>query len=208
MDVDYCRNPKCGIYIKPGRIKYCSGDCRNEALRVRLGTPEERHKNLVRILERERCPKTDPLWSLNYYEALLAFNGFRCQYCLGDLSVWSPTGHAMDRVVCFKNGRPVPHTAANCLGGGVCKDCNEVRGAVLSVTDMFALAPKLRELRHRKDVGRTFFDGKEVTTITIETKNPPVVVVGFQKEPDLRIFGPSAKKIIEETYVYTEHRKY
>ena len=197
MELDHCRN--CGAYVAKGRVKFCSGECRNESLRTRLGKPEERHKNLKRILERERCPKTDPLWSLRYYEALLAFNGFRCLYCHGELAIWSPTGHALDRIDNTKK-----HVAANCLGSGVCQECNSVRNNTLSVEDMFALSPTLRERRFRKDISRQFFPHKEVTAVVIESETPPVVVVSFQKSPDQQIIGPSGTRIIKEINARTK----
>jgi predicted nucleic acid-binding Zn ribbon protein len=144
---------ECGSWIPESanpRARVCSDVCREELRHARTATPASRHKNLIRVLEKERCPRTDPLWSEHYYTEILG--DLHCLYCECDLTIWSPSGIALDRVQNSLNGRPVGHTAANVIGP-VCADCNSIRGNVLTVDEMFILKPSLiliRELRELK----------------------------------------------------------
>lgn len=107
--------------------------------------PRGRHVHLKKFLKREQIPATDPLWSLNFYTALIQDN--ECHYCLGPLS---PTGHALDRKNSSKG-----HTAFNTVC--CCWFCNSVKGKYWEYEHMMLLAPKLRKLsRERLMAGQLF----------------------------------------------------
>jgi hypothetical protein len=139
MDFAYCRN--CGAYIKVSRLKFCGDGCREEYKRTMAGTPESRHKVLLRVLEAEGIPdQHEMLYHFEFYAALIADN--TCTYCSGPLS---KTGHGLDRIVNSKG-----HRATNVLAA--CGWCNKIKGDdVLSTDEMFSLRDGLiRITAHRQ----------------------------------------------------------
>lgn len=132
----------CGRWVD-GAGKFCSERCRDSRSRSNRGTIYSRHNILLRILEDEGCPTTDPLRSLNYYEQILLSNNGLCVY---DEAPISPSGIALDRIDCKKS-----HTAANVIGP-VCGFCNMLRRDILSVEEMLFLKPQLIELRERREM--------------------------------------------------------
>ena len=134
----YCRNPNCGGFLPDdaGRNKYCTPACREETRKLAQGSLQTRHQKLIRILEAERTPSTDPLYSFEFYAALLADN--RCTYCDGPLS---PTGIGLDRV-----DSDLPHIASNVVP---CDQlCNGVKSGVKGLTyaEMLLIRPGLIEI--------------------------------------------------------------
>jgi 5-methylcytosine-specific restriction endonuclease McrA len=97
--------------------------------------PNGRHTHLKKMLRYENINKADPLWSLNYYSALIRDS--ECHYCLGPIS---PTGHALDRI--SSEGK---HEACNVVL--CCWSCNSIKGKYWEYEHMMLLAPKLRRLR-------------------------------------------------------------
>jgi 5-methylcytosine-specific restriction endonuclease McrA len=103
--------------------------------------PNGRHTHLKNQLRREGILKSDPIWNLNFYAALISDN--ECHYCLGPLS---PTGHALDR---RDSGHG--HEASNVVP--CCCPCNSIKGKYWEYQHMMLLAPKLRFLRKSGEVG-------------------------------------------------------
>jgi hypothetical protein len=97
--------------------------------------PRGRHTRLKKFLRKEGIPSTDPLWSLNFYTALIQ-DGI-CHYCLGPMS---PSGHGLDRKITEQG-----HTANNVVC--CCWLCNTIKGKYWEYEHMMMLAPKLRCLR-------------------------------------------------------------
>jgi hypothetical protein len=118
--------------------KYCSGECRNEALRDRQTSINTRWTSLQRILTAEKCDEHDPLWRFSTYAALIKSG--TCVFCGSKIG----GGIALDR---FDNTKG--HTAANCPpeSNPVCAWCNRIRGANLTVAQMFRLKPLLTEFQ-------------------------------------------------------------
>jgi hypothetical protein len=125
-------------FVASSPVKYCSGDCRNEALRSRQVSINTRWTTLQRILTAEKCDPQDPLWKLSTYIALIKSSV--CVFCESQIG----GGIALDR---FDNSKG--HTAANCPpeSNPVCAWCNRIRGASLTVAQMFRLKPLLTEFR-------------------------------------------------------------
>ncbi len=109
---------------------------RNKASRI-ARLPHGRHTHLKKKLRVEETPSTDPLWSLNFYVALIQDN--KCHYCLGILS---PTGHGLDRKNSAKG-----HEANNVVP--CCWKCNRIKGEFWEYEHMMLLAPKLRQFSER-----------------------------------------------------------
>lgn len=143
---------ECGAWIPDGqgRSKCCSERCRDARKRTVSGSVESRHACLLRVLHREKCKTTDPLFSINYYERLLGDS--RCLFCRGPMS---PSGHGLDRIDNNKG-----HVAANVLQGPVCGDCNSIRGANLSVEHMYRLSPALIDIRIELEDEKQYHAGK------------------------------------------------
>jgi hypothetical protein len=148
VDFEYCRN--CGALIKPGRKKFCGDGCREEWKKKSTGSVSARHACLLRILKKEKCSESDPLFDIDYYEQILADQ--KCFFCHGDLS---PSGHALDRRDNSKG-----HTAANVLEGPICGDCNGIRSNRLSVEHMQRLSPILIEIRIELEDDRKYRNGE------------------------------------------------
>jgi hypothetical protein len=128
--------------------KTCSEECKQDRIKERQSSPEARHTILKRILEAERAPRTDKLWSLNFYSGLI--QGNECTWCSGPLS---RTGHAIDRLDSTK-----PHSVIN-LAGIACQRCNRVHSGpdkngntenAFSFEEMKLLRPALVTMRIRK----------------------------------------------------------
>ena len=100
--------------------------------------PNGRHTHLKKCLRAEGIDKSDLIWSLNFYAALIQDN--ECHYCLGSLS---PTGHALDRRDSSRG-----HEASNVVP--CCWPCNSIKGKYWEYEHMMLLAPKLRSLRFLK----------------------------------------------------------
>lgn len=105
--------------------------------------PNGRHTHLKKQLRNEGISSSDPIWSLNFYAALIVDN--ECHYCLGPLS---PTGHALDR-----RNSSYGHTATNVVP--CCWPCNVIKGKYWEYEHMMLLAPKLRRLMPCSSNGRT-----------------------------------------------------
>jgi|HubBroStandDraft_6_1064221.scaffolds.fasta_scaffold1037300_1 hypothetical protein len=133
---------QCGRGFEPAGTtsKTCSVECRYERILERQGTPEFRHAQLVRRLEREKVPSTDLLYRFGFYASLIEANS--CTYCEGPLS---PTGHALDRIVNSKG-----HRCFNVVP--CCARCNSIKGDDDNLTfeEMLILRPALIEIRIRR----------------------------------------------------------
>src|SRR5258705_420590 len=103
--------------MSQGRKKICFEECQENKKQKLLPSPQARHRNLLRILEQERVPKTDLLWSENFYSALLDFNGFTCLTCQQPLS---KSGHGLDRIV-----NRLGHRCFNVVPA--CSVCNRIK---------------------------------------------------------------------------------
>jgi hypothetical protein len=119
-------------------IKYCSAECRNEALRSRQRSFNTRWASLQRILQKEKCDPRDPLWKFSHYASLIG-SGI-CVFCESPIE----GGIALDR-----ENPSLGHTAANCpaRSNPVCGWCNGIRSNRLTVDQMFRLKPLLVEFR-------------------------------------------------------------
>jgi hypothetical protein len=139
---------ECGASFKPvGSTKTCSEECRAERKRASNGSVHARHACLVRQLEKERIPRTDKLWSANFYEGLI--EGNECSWCSGPLS---RSGHALDRIDPDKG-----HLATNVLTA--CGLCNRIHSGpdkngnaeqALTFEEMKILRPGLVQIRNRR----------------------------------------------------------
>jgi uncharacterized Zn-finger protein len=137
MDFASCRN--CGAHIEVSRQKFCGDGCREEFKKTLAGTPEARHKVLLRVLEAECVPPSDMLYHPEFYFSLIVDN--KCTYCDGPLS---QTGHGLDRI---KN--PKGHRCFNVLAA--CGWCNKIKGDdVLSFEEMIILRPLLMDIFARR----------------------------------------------------------
>jgi len=101
-------------------------------------TPDGKHSKLRRELKSESVPKTDPLWSINFYLELIQDD--ECHYCSGPLI----GGHVLDRA-----DNDLGHVCYNVVP--CCWCCNELKGIRLSYEEMTLLAPTLREIRLRRE---------------------------------------------------------
>ena len=137
---------ECGSWIRsnvPRNSRVCSEECRAERRIKSTSSVHSRHVYLLRILEREHCPQDDPLYSLNYFEAILLGNDGLCLYCDAEQD---GSGIQLDRIDNKK-----PHRAFNVLGP-VCAQCNSIRSNRLSPEEMFILRPKLIEIRELREL--------------------------------------------------------
>ena len=135
--------PVCDVSFEASSpIKYCSGNCRNEALRSRLRSINTRWASLQRVLTKEKCSPHDPLWRLAYYSGLIG-DGI-CVFCKQEIQ----GGIALDRMDNTKG-----HTATNCPkeSNPVCGWCNSIRGTNLTVDQMFRLSPLLTEFQNENE---------------------------------------------------------
>jgi hypothetical protein len=104
--------------------------------RVRLfeRSVEGRHKMLRKRLYKENVPKTDMLWSINFYRELIHDN--TCHYCGLELNIY---GAALDRM-----NNDLAHLCYNVVP--CCKFCNARKMDDLSYEEMMLLAPILRQI--------------------------------------------------------------
>jgi 5-methylcytosine-specific restriction endonuclease McrA len=119
----------------PERLKLLRRKKANEIGRQ----PRGRWQHLKKFLRQDLVPSSDPLWSVNFYKALV--QDAVCEYCLGPLS---PTGHALDR----KNSE-FGHEAWNVVP--CCRECNTIKGKHWEYEHMMLIAPKLRRIRSMPD---------------------------------------------------------
>ena len=97
-------------------------------------TVKGRHKTIKRFLKKENISKTDLLWNLNFYSALI--QDACCHYCSGALA---ETSHALDRI-----NNDIGHTCYNVVP--CCRRCNYIKGYDTSYEEMFLLVPALKEI--------------------------------------------------------------
>jgi predicted nucleic acid-binding Zn ribbon protein len=145
VEFDYCRNPNCGAYIKPGRLKYCSDDCREEFAKERQRGISAKMTILRRVTEAERVYERDDrlMYSENFIEAILAAG---CTYCGDDLTCY--TGICLDRIRNDENGKPGKHNSWNICA--CCPECNETKSDNYSFEEMTILRPALVAIRIRR----------------------------------------------------------
>jgi hypothetical protein len=99
-----------------------------------------RHGRLKFFLKKACTPKSDPLWSLNFYSNLIGLNS--CHYCLGPLGL---KGYSLDKV-----DPRTPYAAHNVVPS--CIRCNRVKLDHLSYDEMMEfIGPALRKLKESKE---------------------------------------------------------
>jgi predicted nucleic acid-binding Zn ribbon protein len=140
MEFDYCRNPSCGAYIKPGRLKYCSEECREESVKERKSSTPARFVILQRILREEKINWADDrlAHSENFYQAL---QEWPCIWCGSEQK---GTGIGLDRI-------DPKHSHHSWNVAPCCSNlCNKIRSDVLSFEEMAILRPGLVAIRIRR----------------------------------------------------------
>lgn len=138
-DFQYCK--ACGSYMPIGRLKFCTDACRDSHKTLRTGALHARHTVLIRLLQKERVPKTDKLYSEDFYEQLILGG---CIYCEGPLS---PSGHGLDRII-----NSLGHRCWNVVA--CCSFCNGIKSDQLSFEEMLLLRDGLIAIRELRETPR------------------------------------------------------
>jgi hypothetical protein len=107
-----------------------------------IKTVKGRHASLRAVLRKEKVPKSDLLWNLNFYAELIK-DGL-CHYCLGSLN---PTSHGLD---CKEN--KIGHRCFNVVP--CCRACNWKKMKDVTYEEMMLLAPILRIILEKRKSGR------------------------------------------------------
>jgi len=123
------------LHRKRGREQYLIH--KEEKLAYRR-TFRGRHSVLKVALRKEKISRKDPLWSLEFYTALIQ-DGI-CHYCFGPLNLY---GAGLD---CMNN--EIGHVGFNVVP--CCRSCNQKKMHDLSYEEMMLLAPVLREIVRRR----------------------------------------------------------
>jgi hypothetical protein len=149
-----CHNKRCGLILtvencSPSILKNgCGARCRKcdnnykksrSWYKDRWYTPKGRHSVVKQKIKNERVPKTDLLWSFNFYKEII--RDMICHYCEGPLNA---TAMGLDA----KNNL-LGHTCYNVVP--CCRVCNRKKCNDWSYEDMMLLSPILREIRKRKE---------------------------------------------------------
>jgi hypothetical protein len=104
-------------------------------------TPRGRYIQFrARHVSKEDIPKTDLIWSCNFYMEIIK-DGI-CHYCNGPLN---SSGHGLDRV-----DNSLGHFCYNVIP--CCKHCNTIKGDHFSYDEMMKLVPVIREIRRLRTV--------------------------------------------------------
>jgi|SRR5579864_44058 len=106
-----------------------------------IKTVKGRHAALRQVLRKERVPKKDLLWRLNFYSELIK-DGL-CHYCFGELN---PTSHALD---CMDNS--LGHRCFNIVP--CCRNCNWIKMRDMTYKEMMQLSPALRRIKEQRQGG-------------------------------------------------------
>jgi len=103
-----------------------------------MRTIKGRHRVLLAVLRKEKAPKKDLLWSLNFYAALL-FEA-KCYYCDGELN---ETGYALDA-----KDNNSGHRCWNVIP--CCRFCNQKKMDDVGYEDMLEIKDWLTKLRNKR----------------------------------------------------------
>lgn len=106
---------------------------------ARKRTTRYRHARIVSLLRKERVPKTDLLWSLNFYRQLILDN--LCCYCDGKLDDMGGSLDAADNSIGHRCYNVVP----------CCWKCNRKKMDDISYEDMIEIKPWLKKIRSRQE---------------------------------------------------------